>query len=271
MARDFVLPLDNGGRAPWRVTRSVWFAMFMRETISRTMADRMGWFWMIFEPLAIIAVMVSIRGLFRTGAEVSGADHVPWLIVGLMGFGLFRDNMMRPLGAIEANKGLFAYRQVKPVDPVLVRCFLEGMLRSFLFLLFIAVGSLLKLDLIPDRPLGVMLDWLSLWALGWGAGLTVSVISDLVPELGRVVRILNLPLLLLSGVILPVMYIPHQYQQYLLWNPIVHGLESMRLSFFAGYHTIGGIDMTYLWFWALSLISLGLLLHIRFAAQLKAH
>ncbi|WP_188112400.1 ABC transporter permease [Salinicola aestuarinus] len=257
-------------RGAWRVTRSVWFAMFMREAISRTMSDRMGWFWMLFEPLAIIVVMVSMRGLFLSGSEIAGADHVPWLVVGLMGFGLFRENMMRSLGAIEANKGLFAYRQVKPVDTVLVRCFLEGALKSLLFLIFIGIGTLLDFDLMPARPLGVMLDWLSLWALGWGAGLTVSVLGDLVPEVARVVRILNLPLLLLSGVILPVMFLPYPYSHYLLYNPIVHGLESMRMSFFDGYHTLNGIDMTYLWFWALALIALGLILHLRFAAKLKA-
>ncbi|KFF49713.1 ABC transporter permease [Gammaproteobacteria bacterium MFB021] len=269
---DSMLPITGARpRGAWRVARSVWFAMFMREAISRTMADRMGWFWMIFEPLAIIGVMVSIRGLFMSGSEISGADHVPWMIVGLMGFGLFRENMMRALGAIDANKGLFAYRQVKPVDTVLVRCFLEGMLKSFLFLMFMLIGDLLKFELMPDHPLGVLLDWLSLWALGWGAGLTVSVLGDLVPEFGRVVRILNLPLLLLSGVILPVMYVPYPYRDYLLWNPLVHGLESMRVAFFPGYHTLNDIDMTYLWFWALSLLALGLLLHIRFAARLKAH
>ena len=51
----------KGARTPWQVTRSVWYAMFMREAISRTMADRMGWFWMVFEPVALIAIMALIR------------------------------------------------------------------------------------------------------------------------------------------------------------------------------------------------------------------
>ncbi|WP_251978367.1 ABC transporter permease [Salinicola avicenniae] len=276
MATDTLMPApqapgQQAARSSWRVACSVWFATFMREAISRTMADRMGWFWMIFEPLAIIAIMVSVRGLFMSGSHVSGADYVAWMVVGMMGFTLFRENMMRSIGAIEANRGLFAYRQVKPVDPVLVRCFLEGMLKSLIFLLFIVIGSLLKFELIPDHPFGVLLDWLSLWALGCGVGLTLSVAADLVPEIGKIARIMGLPLLLLSGVIIPAVYVPHQFRQYLLWNPIVHGLESMRLSFFGGYHTIDGIDMTYLWFWALGSITLGLALHMRFHDKLKAH
>jgi hypothetical protein len=141
-------------RTPWQVTRSVWYALFMREAIARTMADRMAWFWMLAEPVAMIAIMVMIRTVvLGRDSHIAGADFIPWLIVGLFGFHLFRENMMRSIGAVEANQALFGYRQVKPVDPVLVRCYLEGMLKTFIFLLFILAGILLELDLIPDfRP-----------------------------------------------------------------------------------------------------------------------
>nr|WP_281177195.1 ABC transporter permease [Marinobacterium profundum] len=256
-------------RTPWQVTRSVWYALFMREAVARTMADRMAWFWMIAEPVAVIAIMVAIRSVVSGGRHIAGADFVPWLITGLLGFFLFRENMMRSLGAVESNKGLFAYRQVKTVDPVLVRCFLEGMLKTFIFLLFIATGILLDAGLTPANPMAALFDWISLWVLGLGVGLTLSAASSLVPEIGRLVRIITLPLLIISGVIIPLNYLPHDFQQYVLWNPIVHGLEHMRESFFPEYRSLDGVSLTYLWFWALSLTSLGLILHLRFEMRLK--
>lgn len=262
--------IPESTRHPLRVTWEVWSAMYLREMVARTMADRMAWFWMIFEPVATVAVMIFVRAYIRGGRNITGAEFIPWMIVGLMGFYLFRDNMTRPMGAVEANKGLFTYRQIQPIDPVLVRCFVEGMIRSFVFLIFILIGSLLKLNMIPDHAFGVMMDWLSLWMLGIGLGVLLSVATGLVPEVGRIVKILTLPLLLISGVIFPVSYVPPQYQQYLLLNPIVHGLESMRLSFFDNYHSIPGLDMTYLWFWALTALTLGLVMHVRFAWRLKA-
>ncbi len=262
--------VPDSPRHPLRVTWDVWSAMYLREMIARTMADRMAWFWMIFEPVATVVVMVGVRTLIRGARHIGGADFVPWIIVGLMGFYLFREAMTRPMGAIEGNRGLFTYRQVLPIDPVLVRCFVEGMIRSFIFLIFVFVGSMLKLDMLPDHGFGVMMDWLSLWVLGVGFGVLVSVAGGLVPEIIRVVRILMLPLLLLSGVIFPVSYVPSQFQQLLLLNPIVHGLESMRLSFFENYHTIPGINMVYLWMWSLSTLCLGLVMHVRFAWRLKA-
>ncbi|MDN3557478.1 ABC transporter permease [Halomonas maura] len=262
---------SNGGvRTPWQVARSVWFAMFMRETISRTMADRFAWFWMIFEPVAFVGIFIAIRTMIRGDRFVIGADFIPWLIVGLMGFFLFREGMNRPVGAIEANQGLFAYRQVLPIDPVLVRIVLEGLLRTFIFLIFIVGGIMLGLDLYADLPMFAMWAWLSLWALGAGAGLTISAAAALVPEIGRVVKMISLPLMLISGVIIPMSLKSYHLQQLMLYNPIAHAIEFLRLGFFENYKTVSGISMLYVWMFALALIALGMILHLRFAEELKA-
>jgi len=84
------------------------------------------------------------------------------------------------------------------------------------------------------------------------------------------VRMMMLPMFLLSGVIIPLQTLPHQVQVYVIYNPVVHGLESLRLSFFEGYKSLPGIDLTYLWLWSLSMIALGLALHLRFDMRLKA-
>lgn len=257
-------------RSAWSVTFSVWYAMFMREAISRTMADRMGWFWMIAEPLAFTVIMVSIRSFIKSDRMVVGAEFIPWMVVGLMGFFLIREGMMRALGAIKSNQALFAYRQVQPVDPVLVRNFLEGMLRTFVFMLFILGASMLDVDLFPDDALAAMAGWLSMWSLGLGLGLIVSVLGTLITEISMVVRMINLPLFILSGVIFPLNQLPHWMLDYLMLNPIVHGVENLRHAFFNGYHVVHGTSMTYFWLCTLSTIALGFILHVRFRDRLKA-
>lgn len=248
----------------------MWYAMFVREALSRTMGDRMGWFWMIFEPVAFVGIMVSIRSFIRGGRLVVNAEFIPWLIAGLMGFMLVREGMLRGMGAIEGNQALFAYRQVQPIDPVLVRNFLEGALRSLVFLIFIGGGLMLGLDMYPDNALRVMAAWLSLWSLGLGLGLVTSVAATLVPEIGKVIRMLSLPLMILSGVIIPLNSLPHWLLEYLMLNPIPHGLETLRLGFFEKYQVVHGTSMLYFWLFTLTLISMGLLMHLRFVDRLKA-
>lgn len=262
-------PQPRRARTPWQVTRSVWYGMFMREAISRTMSDRMGWFWMLFEPVAFVAIMIGIRSFISTRLVVN-ADFIPWMIVGLMGFFLIREGMMRGMGAIDGNKALFAYRQVQPIDPVLVRVFLEGMLRSLVFMIFIAGGLMVGLDLYPDNAIRVIGAWLSLWCLGIGLGLATSVASTLVPEVGRVIRMLSMPLMIISGVIFPLNNFPHWLLEYLMLNPIPHGLEVLRLGFFDKYQVVHGTSMLYFWLFTLPLIAMGLLMHLRFSDRLKA-
>ena len=258
-------------RSPWQVTRAVWYAMFMRELVARTMADRMAWFWMVFEPIAIVAVLVTVRTVIMSRERlIQNAEFIPWLVIGLMGFFLFRENMFRLMGAVDANKALYAYRQVKPIDGVLVRSLVESLLRSFIFLLFISAGLLLGMRMNPDNALLAIWVWISLWLLGLGAGLVLSVVSPLVPEIGKIIRIMSLPLLLLSGVIIPISILPHHLQYYILLNPIPHGIEYLRQSFFSHYPLVNGVDLNYLWFWSLSMLALGLLMHIRFEYKLKS-
>ena len=257
-------------RTPWQVTRAVWHAMFMRELVARTMADRMAWFWMLAEPIAIVSLMLFIRTVvFGRTRVLMNAEFVPWLIVGLMGFILFRATMMQSLAAVSMNSSLFAYRQVKPVDTVLVRCYLEFALRSFIFILFILGGVLLELGLLADLPIEALFSWISLWMLGLGLGLVFSVLANLVNEIGIIVRVMSVPLLLLSFVIKPIYWVPHNLLPYVLMNPIVHGLETLRMSFFKDYVSVPGIDLLYLWYWALSSILLGLILHKYFEPKLK--
>jgi capsular polysaccharide transport system permease protein len=76
--------------------------------------------------------------------------------------------------------------------------------------------------------------------------------------------------MLISGAILPLNFLPHDILKYLMWNPIVHGLELLRGSFMAGYRPLDGTDPVYFWFWMLSLLLIGLMMHLRYEPQLKA-
>jgi len=244
--------------------------MFLREATVRITGDRLAGFWMLFEPVAIIVIMIGIRSVALSRGSINGVEHIPWLMVGLLGFFLFRENMLRAMGAIDFNRGLFAYRQVHPVDPVIVRFFVEGALKTFVFLMFISFSLLTDIDLVPDQPLYALFIWFSLWMLGAGVGLVVSALATLVNEVGLITRILSFPLLLISGAFFPLTQIPEQFRQLLMINPIAHGLELLRSAFFDEYWAMPEASLLYLWLWILAWTLLGLVLHIRFRMRLVA-
>ena len=257
-------------RTSWQVTKSVWYALFMREVLTRLWTDRAGGFWLFAEPILFVVVMVGIRAYMRAIDNIAGAPMVTWLVIGLVAFFMFRDGLMRGLGAISSAKALYSYRQVKPIDAVIVRIFTEGFVRTLVLMLLLMGLALLGFNAIPYDPIGFAFAWFTIWLFGLSAGLLFSVVASLVSEINKLIGVMMLPLLLLSAVMLPLQYLPYPVQQMLLYNPIAHALELARLSFFKGYWTLPGIDYIYLYSWILSFLVLGLMLHIRFEMKLKA-
>lgn len=257
-------------RSPWLITVHVWHALFMREAMARITADRVSWLWILTEPVAHILLLVWVRTLIGRARIIPGAEFIPWLVVGITSFILFRNQMNRCMEAINANKALFAYRQVLPVDTVLVRSALEGVLSTIVLVLLVSVFGLLEYELFAYEPLEAMGLWLLLGLLGLGMGLILSVLVTIVPESARFIRMASFPLYFLSGVMIPVQYLPYELREYLLYNPLLHGIELIRSSFFMGYRAVDGANSLYLLQWVSGTLFIGLLLQVRFKHRLLA-
>lgn len=257
-------------RSPWQVTLHVWHALFMREAMARITGDRLGWVWVFIEPIAHIVIFMSIRQLMGRIRHISGAEFIPWFIVGMVTFLLFSVVMSRSINAISSNRALFAYRQVHPVDTVLVRAALEGTLKLLVFALLIAGAQLLDIQLMPANAVYAAFIWLVVWLLGLGAGLVLSVPVTAAQEFGKFVGMITMPLYFLSGVMFPIQFLPREVREILLYNPVFHAVELMRAAFFPHYQLMQGISLQYLLFWALSLVLLGLMLQVRYKARLMA-
>lgn len=257
-------------RSHWKVSYHVWQALFLREAVARLSSDRIAWLWLIAEPIAHVMLLVWVRTLVGHMQFIPGAEFVPWLVLGVTLFILFRNHMNRGMEAINANRGLFAYHQVHPVDTVLVRCFLEASISSVVILLLIAGFSLLGHSLVPAHPLHALYIWALVVGFGTGAGLVCSVIATTLPEAAKFIRMIMFPLYFLSGVMIPVQYFPHDLQYYLLFNPMLHAIELFRLGFFEGYRAVNGISVLYLHYWVWGSLFLGLLLQQRYKIRLTA-
>jgi capsular polysaccharide transport system permease protein len=243
---------------------SVWKALLLREALARLFSSRAAWFWLIAEPVLHMAILGFIYSVIRQ-RTVGGIDTLIWLVLGLQGFFLFRRTATQMAGAIDSNRALFSYRQVKPTDTVLVRGFLEAVLMIMVITVIVAGLALLGHDVAPADPIAVLEAFFGLWLLGVGLGLIVSVVSELVPEIRNIMNMVMMPLYFLSGALVPIAAVPEPYRDWLLINPIVHGLDGARLGFAPYYHSVPGLDIAYLYTVALVSIFLGLILHRRYA------
>lgn len=254
-------------RNPIAVTFAVWRAIFLREALDRLFDMRFAWFWLLAEPVLHIAFITFVMTVIRV-RTVGNADVVVWIIIGMLAFFLFRRTAVQVTHAVDSNRPLFTYRQVKPFDPAIARAVLEGFLMAIIALVILGTAALLGHQTFPVDALLVMQAVFGLWLFGIGYGLVASVLMALVPEMEHVLKIVMLPLYLISGVIWPLASIPLPYRDILMINPIAHGLELVRMGFFPYYHTVPGFSMPYLFAWGVVSIMLGLMLYRRFAIQL---
>lgn len=257
----------EAARTTAAIALSVWKALFLREAVHRLFGSRAAWAWLLLEPVVHIVLMLLIMTAIRMRV-VGGIDTGIWLMVGMSAFFMFKRVGGQTMNAVGSNQALFAYRQVKPVDTVLVRAGLEGFLMLLVILLLFTGAGFVGMEIVPTDPLAVLEALLGLWLVGLGFGLVTSVAVELIPEVGKILAMSMMPLYLISGVVLPIAQIPLPYREWLMYNPLSHGLEAARHSFAPYYQVAPETSITYLYIFALAAIFLGLTLHIRFALRL---
>lgn len=223
----------------------------------------------VLEPVLHICMMLFIYIVIRARSVV-GADVAVWLVLGLTSYFTAQHIFTRAMGAVSANAALFAYRQVRPLDTIIVRSALETLLGLWILISLLIVLGFTGRSVVPNEPLETVCAFFGLVFCALGIGLIISVINDLAPEMGNFISFLFRPLYLLSGVIFPLSRIPVQYRDWVFWNPFAHGLELIRSSFFPVYHVAPEANFEYLYSFAFVSIFLGLALQVRFAQKLRA-
>lgn len=254
-------------RDPLSVTVSVWQAIFLREALDRLFDMRAAWFWLLMEPVLHIGFLTFVFTAMRM-RTVGGIDMTVWIIVGMLAFFLFRRTGTQVMYAVECNRPLFAYRQVKPFDTAIVRAGLEAFLMVVVSIVILSAVAMLGHEILPIDPLSVALAAFGLWLFGIGYGLVASVLMELIPETEHILKIVMMPLYLISGTIMPLTSIPPAYREMLMVNPIAHGLELVRHGFAPYYHAVPDTSMAYLYGWGLASVFLGLVLYRRFDVHL---
>lgn len=234
-----------GKRSSWAVWKSVIFALILRELRARFRSGRWGWFWFLFEPLAYLGLMLVIFTAIR-GRHLPGVEYPILLLVGVVFFVLFKNISLRGMDAVDANRALFAYRQIKPIDTIISRAFLEAVVRLSVYTVLIAVlYTWFGFHIYFRFPLRWMAAFGSGLALSFGLALIFTVLIDKWDELRIFIRMAYMPMYFMTGIIIPVWAIPQHLHKFLLWNPYLHIIEELRYSSIEYYPYFWYIDLPY--------------------------
>lgn len=253
-------PVPLPRRTPWEIQRAVLIALFQRELKARFNGRWLGAYWVFLEPMAHLVFMMLIFGYVRHRI-VPGMPVPLFLVTGMVPFFIFRSISVRVMGSVEANRALFGYRQVKPIDPLLARAALETVLYSVIYVFFLIGMGWFGMQWFPVKPLELMGISLVLIFMGLGLGLILVVVTDDVPQLRVLVRIAFMPLYLISGIIFPIHNLPNDIIDWLSWNPLMHIVELSRGYFASEYPVVDQVSVSYPLFVSVIALTLGLSLY----------
>lgn len=231
-------------RSAMRVQRAVLQALVIRELRARVEGRWLGLLWMLFEPLTNLLLMLAIYG-FRSHATSPDVELPVYLITGMLPFFMFRNLAQRLPSAIAGNRGLYAYRQVKPIDALLARAIVEIGLSSAVYLTALSLLGWLGYHWLPVEPLELIVVSAVLLLLGASLGLLFSVLVHSRPKVQSVVNMIFFPLYLLSGVLFPVHFVPEAYRDWLLLNPVLHLIDLARSHFIPNYQPLPEANLAY--------------------------
>ena len=145
-------------------------ALMLRETRTRFGAHQLGYTWALLEPALMtltFVIMFSVAG--RRPAD--DLDVFGFLVTGIVPYMLFTHSVGQVSHAINGNKGLLFYPQVKPLDVVFARVALEFCTYVAVFLFLMGANVLVQQRLLVDDPLLIVTGFAMASLLGASLGL----------------------------------------------------------------------------------------------------
>lgn len=263
------LPPTPPRRSPWQVQRAVLVALVIRELRTRVSGEWMSLLWMVFEPLSQILLLLALFGL-RGNVKQNGVEMPIFLVTGMLPFFLFRNLARRVPKAIASNRGLFAYRQVMPIDALVARALVEIGLYGVVLVSLLALLGWAGYHWFPRNPLEFAGVFLLMIATGVTLGLVLAVAIHNRPRVDTFVGMAFLPLYLVSGVIFPVHNLSAGLREILLLNPLLHLIELSRFHFLEHYAILDGVNVVYPLGFALVLSTFSLSLYRVYRFQFMA-
>jgi len=254
MRRPVIIPK----RSPWVSQARVIGALINHQVATKFGKYRLGFFWMLFEPLLGVIVVGLIIGSFA-GRTVPEIPYAFFVLNGMLMLKLLTGAMNSGINATGSNKGLLVYPTVRPLDPILARVIFELITTLFAFVVFCTIGMWIGIDLSLQNLDILAIAYLLTWMIGSGLGLMFGVAAAHFREVEKIVPVLQRPLLFVSAVLFPISAMPSSAKSILLWNPLVHTIELSRNSLFPFYHAEGA-ELIYPTLFAIITTALGLTL-----------
>ena len=235
-------------------------ALLFRELLTKKNFSYLGFVGILLEPLLITSVYLIILRLIRIDLKV-GINIFLFFATGILIFSFFVSIVTRSANAMKANKNLFYYKRVKPIDTVIARTFIEATVVLIVYFLILSIIFYINNEIILDNLPILLLVFTLIIVLAFSVGLIVLIIGNKFQNTQNLLPLFTRPLFFTSGAIFPIEFIPSNLRRFILWNPLLHASELARNALDKKYLLVEQISLNYLLFNALIFLGLALFIY----------
>ncbi|MEN9503040.1 MAG: Polysialic acid transport protein KpsM [Pseudomonadota bacterium] len=214
------------------IQQRVVHALLLREMLTRYGKNNIGFLWLLAEPLLFMSAILILAINIRMDQLNLAIPLAAFALTGYSGAFAWRDIANQCKNAMRANSGLMHHRNVKILDIFISRILLEFISNTATFIILILILVNVGLINFPVNTLYVIFGWLLLNWFGGAIGLCLGILSEYSEVFGRIWNATSFPIFAVSGAAFFVDWMPEPIRSYLLWVPMIHGIETMRHGFF---------------------------------------
>jgi len=210
----------------WRTARTI-FALMLREMATSYGRSAMGYLWAIIEPVAALALMSVVFGLFLRSPAL-GSNFPLFFASGYLILNIYTSVGNDVARAVQYSRPLLEFPAVTPLDAILARFLLNFLTQLMVvFIIIIGIITIFNLRIIPDYP-KIMLALFATGALSLAIGTFNCYFFVAFPSYVQVWAILNRPMFIISCIFFLFDSIPQPFRDYLWFNPLIHLIGLMR-------------------------------------------
>lgn len=228
--------MSSHKRTSFQIMNDTVHALLMRELKTRFGSKKLGYFWAFVEPAAQASIMALLFTLIGRNS-VSGVPVALFIMSGLLSYKFFSKLLPQLAASVNANKALFAYRQVTPIDPFITRFIIEIATFFIVYVVLMMIMAWLGFETWPQDILALITANILLALIASGIGLMLCTGMIYWEDTLKVLAMVMTPMFFISGIFFCATMIPQQYWYLFTWNPVFHVLELSRDALFYSYTT----------------------------------
>jgi capsular polysaccharide transport system permease protein len=210
-------------------------ALVLREMSTSYGKSPGGFIWAVLEPVAAIALLtVAFSVMFKQPSI--GISFPLFYASGMLPFGLYSLLAGRLAAAFQFSRNLLAYPAVTFVDALAARA-IVGILTQGLvaFIVFCGILYLTETRAVVNLPL-LALSFALAALVGCSVGILNAFLMTMFPLWQVGWSVFSRPLFLASGILFLYRDLPHQLQDILWYNPLMHVVGIARAGFYPTYN-----------------------------------